>query len=213
MNGGEAMTHKEAKGIINKTRLTPASHDEWETVKKLLDRKPELVTCMNALDPSYPAERPQGAAAHIRNREILELMLERGVEMDIFMACALDRAEVVKQFVDQDPSLVHARGSHKIPLLMHVAGIESARVLVERGADVNGYQEKRRGPLHHAVRLGNREVVELLLEHGADVNMTGLGYGMEGLTPLEIAEERGDGPIAELLRRHGARTLRELTPG
>lgn len=198
------MTHEQAKAIINTTRLTPASHEEYETVKTLLDRKPELVACMNALDPGRPAERPQGAAAHMRNRAILKLMLDRGVDLDIFMACALDRAADVKRLLDADPTLAHARGSHKIPILMHVSGVESAQVLIERGADVNCSKNPRRGPLHDAVRIGNRDLVALYLAHGADVNLIGAGYGMDGLMPLEIARALGHSEIASLLAQHGA---------
>ncbi|HEX5322774.1 MAG TPA: ankyrin repeat domain-containing protein [Capsulimonadaceae bacterium] len=199
------MTHQEAKAIINKTRLTTASHDEYETVRGLLDKKPELVACMNSLDPAKPAERPQGAAAHMGCRPVLELMLERGVDMDIFMACALNRADSVRAFLERDPSLANARGSHKIPLLMHVRGVEAAEVLVEYGADLNEYKHKRRGPLHQAVRVGDIAIVKLLVEHGADVNMVGAGYFMDGITPLVIAQSLGRTEIAAYLRQKGAR--------
>jgi ankyrin repeat protein len=199
------MTHQEAKAIINKTRLTTPSHDEYETVKSLLDKKPELVACMNALDPARPGERPQGAAAHMGYRPVLELMLERGVDLDIFMACALNQAGPLRAFLERDPSLANARGSHKIPLLMHARGVEAAEVLVEYGADLNEYKHKRRGPLHQSVRVGDIAIVKLLIEHGADVNMIGAGYFMEGMTPLAVAESLDRKEIAGYLRQKGAR--------
>jgi len=201
------MTHQKAKSEINKTRLTVASHEEFDVVRDILDKKPFLVACMNALDTSKPAERPQGAAAHMGRRDILELMLERGVDLDIFMACALNRVNDVRDFLDRDPTSLNAHGSHKIPLLMHIRGFEVLELLVNRGAELNGYKEKRRGPLHHAVRVGILPAVKLLVERGADVNMLGQGYGMDGIPPLVVAHNYDRHEIAEYLESVGGRAI------
>jgi hypothetical protein len=197
------MTHQDAKAEINKTRLTVASHEEYDVVRDILDKKPYLVACMNALDMSKPAERPQGAAAHMGRRDILELMLERGVDLDIFMACALNRAQDVSAFLDLTPSTVNSYGSHKIPLIMHVRGLECVDLLVNRGAELNGYKEKRRGPLHHVARFGILPAVKLLVDHGADVNMIGQGFGMDGITPLAVARNYDRYEVAEYLESVG----------
>ena len=51
------------------------------------------------------------------------------------------------------------------------------------------------------MRRGHADIVRLLLDHGADVNVK----NKAGSTPLAIAVEKGRKAIAELLRRHGAR--------
>ena len=55
-------------------------------------------------------------------------------------------------------------------------------------------------PLHEAAFEGNKEIVKLLIAHGADVNV----QDNHGETPLqEAAFIRRD--IVELLKKHGAK--------
>ena len=71
------------------------------------------------------------------------------------------------------------------------------KLLVERGADVNA-REKRNGlnSLSHAVGRGDKELVKVLLAHGADP----LLKSADGRTALERAEANGDKEIVALLK-------------
>ena len=62
-------------------------------------------------------------------------------------------------------------------------------------------------PLHNAAHEGHKEVVELLILKGADVNAKDNG----GNTPLDslIGFQRHP-EIADLLRKHGGKTGEEL---
>ena len=53
---------------------------------------------------------------------------------------------------------------------------------------------------------GHKEIVELLLAEGADVNVKNDG----GKTPLDSALLWNHPEIADLLRKHGAKTAEEL---
>jgi len=52
----------------------------------------------------------------------------------------------------------------------------------------------------HAAFAGNVELVNLLLEKGADPN----ARNGEGKTPLTFAREKGHDSVVELLRKRGA---------
>jgi len=63
--------------------------------------------------------------------------------------------------------------------------------------------DRRRGttPLHLVVFRGNKDLVELLIQNGADVN----AKSGQGETPLALAEQREHREIVKLLQKHGAK--------
>ena len=73
-------------------------------------------------------------------------------------------------------------------------------------------QELRSGmtPLHQAAREGLKEVVELLIAEGADVNAKTASGPNKDKTPLDFAVMKKQPEIADLLRKHGGKTGEEL---
>ena len=61
-------------------------------------------------------------------------------------------------------------------------------------------------PLSRAAYHGHKEIVELLIAAGADVNAKSGRYG----TPLDEAIRRKHLETADLLRKHGGKTGEEL---
>ena len=78
---------------------------------------------------------------------------------------------------------------------------EIAELLIAAGADVNLKDKSGHTPLHSAAGRGHKEIAELLIAKGADVNAK-----RDGETPLDWADDE----IADLLRKHGAKTGEEL---
>jgi ankyrin repeat protein len=62
--------------------------------------------------------------------------------------------------------------------------------------DLNG-----RSALHHPVGQGDRDVVELLIVKGVDINAA----AKDGTTPLQITKDQGNRRIVGLLSKHGAK--------
>jgi ankyrin repeat protein len=57
--------------------------------------------------------------------------------------------------------------------------------------------------LHRAAEKGHKEIAELLIAAGADLN----AKDDDGTTPLDMADDK---EIADLLRKHGGKTGEEL---
>jgi hypothetical protein len=98
--------------------------------------------------------------------EQAEHLIARGAAVDVFAAAHLGRFERVRELVDRDPSLVHARGGDgKTPL--HCARtVDIARYLIDRGADVNARDvDHESTPAQYLVRDAP-EVTRLLIEFG-----------------------------------------------
>jgi uncharacterized protein len=73
--------------------------------------------------------------------------------------------------------------------------VETARILIDQGADLNAVQAGGYTPLHQAAAAGRREFVLLLLEAGADPDK----LCDQGKTPADYARERGHTEITALL--------------
>ncbi len=73
--------------------------------------------------------------------------------------------------------------------------LQTARLLIDQGADVNAAQAGGYTPLHQAAAAGRRELVLLLLEAGADSSK----LCDQGKTPADYARERRHEEIVEIL--------------
>ena len=88
--------------------------------------------------------------------------------------------------------------------------IEAVKQHLETGHDVNAKNIVGSTSLHNAGLKGHKEIAELLIAAGANVSAISDG----GITPLYIATEPGNPnastELANLLRKHGAKTGEEL---
>ncbi len=88
-------------------------------------------------------------------------------------------------------------------LLFSVGNTETAKALIEAGADVNAKHGDGVTPLLLAAREGQAETVKLLIKAGADVNAE-IENGFT-VTVVEMAEMSGHPEIVEILKQAGAR--------
>ena len=83
-----------------------------------------------------------------------------------------------------------------------------ARLLIDRGANVNGYVEHDETPLINAAERGRLDVAKLLVERGAKVNLAytveTYNRGKELRSPLNMALRHGHDDVASYLRSKGA---------
>jgi hypothetical protein len=84
--------------------------------------------------------------------------IERGATLDICSAARLGRIEKIKEFVAQDPGLVHARGGDGQTPLHFAASVEIAEYLLGHGADMDARDvDHESTPAQYMVR--DRQVI------------------------------------------------------
>jgi hypothetical protein len=171
-----------------------------------------------AVRGSDPELSPLLACLHEWDLEGLDALLAGMPRLDIFEAAAMGRAERVLELVASDPALADACCANGLTAL-HFAcfyGQHSVvRTLLACGAQasVRARDESGATPLHHAVSTGQRDIAELLLEGGAEVDLS----DHRGHTALHLAAAEGYLEIVETLLQFGAAPLRRdagrQTPG
>jgi hypothetical protein len=98
--------------------MVGASHGNVARVKELVTLRPALARA--AWDWGYGDwETALGAASHVANREIAEILLANGAHPTIFSAAMLGQLAVVTAFVTASPGIQRSRGPHGITLLAH----------------------------------------------------------------------------------------------
>jgi ankyrin repeat protein len=134
-----------------------------------------------------------------------EALLPPDDELDVFTAAAFGRTARLERLLEADPSLARAYADDGFTAL-HLAVFgrrpDAARLLIDRGADVNARSTgpiARVPPLGTAAFVGSLELAQLLLDRGADVN----GRSEDGFTALDAAIANGSVELARLLESHG----------
>src|SRR5215813_5659937 len=144
-------------------------------------------------------------AVYYRRKEVLDLLLGSGVELDIFEASAVGDLERVKELISKDSHLVNAfapDGFYPLGLAVFFGKKTVAAVLIAAGADVNAVakNEMRVAPLHAAAAAHQLELATMLVERGADVN----ARQESDFTPLQEAAATGQVEMIKLFLSHGA---------
>jgi hypothetical protein len=94
------------------------SHSNLERVKEMVQQHPALAKASWDWG-SGDAETALGAASHVGQRAIAELLLENGAPPTLFSATMLGQLEVVKAYMAATPGLQRIRGPHSLSLMVH----------------------------------------------------------------------------------------------
>lgn len=166
-------------------------------------------------------------AAYSGYDNLVKLLLDRGADRTIpedgintqnalHVAAGAGRRDTVELLLDEGFDIGCRDGFERTPLHLVVDKARNswthfavARMLLERGADVNARDINRETPLLRIAKwnFGAISVCQLLLDHGADINARGsiLWSG----TALDKALGAGCQELIDLIRRNGGVTSRE----
>jgi ankyrin repeat protein len=183
----------------------------WAISANHFDRVKLLVE--NGADVNRPSRgrTPYAEAVYGGHREIADYLVAKGGKRiaishgtadEFAIACKRADAQRARELVASDPSLLGDAGGLLI-WAAEAGRVDSLRLLVELGVDVNG-KPGDESPLHGAARAGQLDAVKLLVESGADVHARDRNF--DG-TPLSFANYKGQRHVVAHLLQFA--TIRE----
>ncbi|SDX75458.1 ankyrin repeat domain-containing protein [Paenibacillus sp. CF384] len=168
-----------------------ASNDDVAMANLLLDAG-------TPIDGLNDDRRPLAQSLWYGCTKVTDLLVRRGASLDLELAAAVGRTDLLPSFFGPDGELLPSAGKHREPVnttdhsapeeLLQQALIyaiiggshESASYLVDRGADVNGipsgFDHTGAAPLHWAAAGTNTAIIQLLVARGADLNIQDRRY-------------------------------------
>ena len=196
--------HKEIVELLRKHGVKPStinlavSGGDTQGVKEFL----AAGTDVNAKDNI--GLTPLHVAASRGHKEIVELLISKGADLKEKYkdgTTPLDEAIVEKHTEIADLLRKHGGKSgaeDSIHIAAKTGNIEAVKQHLAAGTDVNEKANDGVTPLHFAT---TKEIAELLIDNGADVNVK---HGLSGSAPLHYAAYKGHKEIVELLIAEGA---------
>ena len=180
-----------------------------DRVRQMLDDDPSLI---DARDTTGRTAIYRAGCVFGRFDEgewVVDLLLERGAMLDFYVACTFCMVEDVERLLGDDASWAARRDPDGMSCLHWACrprrkdgAVAVTRMLLEAGADVTttNLQEEQMLPIHHCGEwAAYAEQVDLLLEHGADINAA----AGNGWTALDYAMDRGRKGMVNTLQVRG----------
>lgn len=198
--------------LVAVTAYAQASDDLFKAIRA---QDAATVSALLEKDPALAASTSNGLSAtttalflirrgfiDVKKNEILHLVLDRKPPLDLHETAALGTAEELARMLPAGSVDVPKRGWTPLHFAAFAGNVETAKLLIDRGADVNLRAKTKflNTPLLVASLTGQLDVARLLLDRGADI----LVRQAKGFTPLQEAALVGNLDLVKLYLERGA---------
>ena len=211
---GDSKKAPSPSAIGGKALFTAIGSDNAVMVRLMVEAGADV----NAAE-GFGGNTPLHEAVENGNAEIVQILVDAGADIEaegfmgrtpLGLAAEEGATEIMQILLGQgadngtpegEDKQSPAIGSEALFTAIKKGDVETVRLLVEAGADVNAAEGfGGNTPLHEAVEEGNAEIVQILVDAGADIE----AEGFMGQTPLGLAAEEGATEIMQILLGQGA---------
>ena len=204
----------------------PLSAPEVETIRAWIDQGAQWPDSASGDVEPAPLDREAvvafeairrgdraGFLGALANNPRLSTLRGPGGATPLMAAALYGDTALVKTLLDQgaNPNAVNDAGA--TPLMWALTDLDTTRLLVDRGADANARSNDGRVPLIIAAGIrGNRDVLALLMDHGAKPSAQSPGLVGGPMTAITEAAKQGDEAAIRLLIERGSDVARAGFP-
>ena len=155
-----------------------------DRVKLLLDHAIDIEKPDNTYETRCKGKKPLEIAMILGEQQIVKLLIESGAQpvelsdVDRFqMACSQANVQLAKELLATNPEITTDVESLKYEMLNHAvqrSRHQSLQLMIDLGFDLNAHND--RTALHEAAFAGNLEIIQLLMDNGADSSLRDSSY-------------------------------------
>jgi len=185
LKSGEFQPWSRGRGVDVWAMLCTAITGDLETIKTLVARDPNLVEC------EYEYFKPIRFAVRENQRAVVDLLLEKGADPayeagDSLLTIARDRgyAELVAFFESKLKERYRiVPEAAAVVASIKACDVSQVRALLEKQPELlHAADERGNQPIHWAVMTRQIDLIDYLLERGADIN----ALRPDGIRPLHL---------------------------
>jgi ankyrin repeat protein len=181
-------------------------HAAWESALQCQNQKIISLLLILGADPNHVNDRGHtmlNLAIHCCGPEIVTILLDAGADPNL---CGVDTISI------RGWPLRQAALAQKYEMVWLLLEAGATVVDISDGSDaIDDVLQDRSSILQLVCRSGDLELIQSVLDAGADVNAPAVGF--QGLTALQIAAEEGDPVLTSFLLTLGADVNAEAAEG